>query len=637
MYSLLENGYIAYYITRHLNGGAYPESKYRKMKIDGLNDHCPWGLHTLTRDPDKKLLVIAEGAFDIMSFEQENYCCLSAITGHFSSAQIPQVISICKSFQQVFIVYDNDYVSHAGEKFTVKMAKLLSERRIPFIVGKVPPQYKDVSDYYAAHGNLADLITNAENGIEFLGAVLDDKADFNNFARDICRFMPRPDVEDFFRKIRQKSRLDPEWLKSLEKDCKLAPADKYVAQLVLKNHDLIYNDKISFFEYSGKCWTPKTDVEIGAYIDDVLGIYTTGPRISSVTKIIKSLCSSTQIMNSAHVMNFINGTLELSPEIKFREHRRDDYCSYCLPYPYDANAVFEEWLTFLETVTASDDRKINSLQEFAGYTLFSDNRLCRCPVLIGQGSNGKSVFLNTLIEVFGRENVSAVEMSCLKEDFQVIQLMNSMLNISTETASEASGCELAFKKIVAGDETSACYKGKDYIKFTPRVKMFLSCNEYVRFHDDSDAFSRRVHHIVFTEKFCENPKAPNEHKADIELPQRLKTTESLSGIFNWVLSGYEQLLATKYFTEAEGFEETQAEFEELSNPVIAWIKDFNFPEHNFVDNAYVYEQYKEWCSSEGHHPCASNVFHRRVKQLLPKYKPDVEVKKSNSQKGYERR
>ena len=631
-----KNGYIAYYITRHLNGGQFPESKYRKMKIDGMNEHCPWGLHTLTRDPEKKLLVIAEGSFDIMSFEQENYCCLSAMTGNFSASQIPQVVSICKSFQRVFIVYDNDYVSHAGDKFTFKMAKLLSEKRIPFVVGKVPAKYKDVSDYYADGGNLADLIENAVDGIEFLGSVIDDQKTFEDFARDICRFMTRPSVEQFFKKIKSTSHLDRDWLDTLMKDCKLAPSDKYIAETVLKRHDLIYNDKISFFEFSGKCWTPKNDVEIGAYIDEALGIYTTGAKITSITKIIKSLCVTTQTMNTSHVMNFINGTLELSPEIHFREHRKTDYCLYCLPYPYDPNAQSETWLSFLDAITASDNRKINTLQEFSGYTLFNDNRFCRCPVLIGSGSNGKSVFLNVLTATFGTENVSSIEMSDLREPFQTIQLMNSMLNISGETKTDVNGCESKFKQIVAGDEISACYKGKDFIKFRPRVKMFLSCNSYMKFNDDSDGFSRRIHFINFTEKFCENPTAPNEHLIDYNIESTLTTSETLSAVFNWVLSGYEQLKAVNYFTEADDHAETQEEFEELSNPIIAWLRDYTFPAHNFLSNSYVYNAYKEWCAEENHHPCSGNVFHRRVKRLLPKYHPDVKSTHTDTEKGYRR-
>ena len=137
-----KNGYVAYYITRAMPGSASPESKYMKAKKDGLNENVIWGLQSLEREGDT--LVVAEGMFDILSFYQEQFPCISAITGHFPGSQIPSVLNICKNYKQVFLVYDNDVVSHAGEKFTVKMAKLLFTNRIPFVVGKVPPGFKTV-------------------------------------------------------------------------------------------------------------------------------------------------------------------------------------------------------------------------------------------------------------------------------------------------------------------------------------------------------------------------------------------------------------------------------------------------------------------------------------------------------------
>jgi DNA primase len=67
----MKNGYVAYYCTRYLPGGSYPESKYRKQKRDDYNEHIPWGLPSLNRDGDT--LVIAEGAFDAISFYQDGY------------------------------------------------------------------------------------------------------------------------------------------------------------------------------------------------------------------------------------------------------------------------------------------------------------------------------------------------------------------------------------------------------------------------------------------------------------------------------------------------------------------------------------------------------------------------------------
>lgn len=630
-----KNGYVCYYATRHLPGGKYPEQKYKKMPIDDYNEHTVWGLHTLDRNPDRDLLIIAEGAFDALSFEQENFSVISAITGHFSREQLPTALSIAKSFKKVFLVFDNDTITHAGEKFTIKMAKILTENRIPCVIGQVPITYKDISEYYAAGGKLNFIIDNAKDGVEFLASKMTNRSEFNTFARQVCRYMPKPDVDMFFKSVGQHTQFDPDLLKALCKDCKAAPLDKTIAEEVTAKHKLLYNEKISFFQYNGTYWNSKTDTEISAYIADALGPYATGPKIASILKVIKSDVVTNKLFNVNPVINFINGTLEIEPEIKFREHRAEDCCTYCLDYPYNPSAQSNAWLQFLETVTNYDDKKICLLQELSGYVLYPDNRLQKCAVLIGSGANGKSVFLNVLTKIFGSANVSNVEMSSLSQDFQVIQLMNSMLNISAETRTNVAGAESKFKQITAGDEISACYKGKDYIAFRPRAKMFLACNEYVKSTDTTEGWTRRFCFVDFPMHFVEqpNPENPEELPIDRDIESRLTTADSLSAIFNWVLQGYQMLKACGYFTEPDDQKAINEEFKELSNPLIEFAKEIEI--NSSISNNRLYDEYKDWCNDSGHNALARNTFQKRIIKAFKEYRNDLEPYRNTKERGWQ--
>ena len=630
-----KNGYVCYYATRYLPGGKYPEQKYKKMPIDDYNEHTIWGLHTLDRDPKRNLLVIAEGAFDALSFEQEGYCVISAITGHFSREQLPTALSIAKSFKKVFLVFDNDLITKAGEKFTIKMAKILTEKSIPCVIGSVPVTYKDISEFYADKGNLADIISTASDGIEFLATKITDRNEFNAFARKVCRYMLKPDVDMFFKSVGKSTEFDPEWLKALCKDCKSSPLDKTIAEEITTKYKLLYNEKISFFQYNGTYWSAKTDTEIKKYIADVLGPYATGPKIESILKVIKADVVTNKLFNVNQVINFINGTLEIEPEIKFREHRAEDCCTYCLDYPYNPSVHSAEWINFLDTVTNHDDKKICLLQELSGYVLFPDNRLQKCAVLIGSGANGKSVFLNVLTKIFGSANVSNVEMSSLSQDFQAIQLMDSMLNISAETRTNVAGAESRFKQITAGDEISACYKGKDYITFRPRAKMFLACNEYVKSSDTTEGWTRRFCFVDFPMHFVEipNPDNPEELPIDRDIEARLTSTENLSAIFNWVLQGYIMLRNCGYFTEPDDQKAINEEFKELSNPLIEFAKEVTV--NNFINNTQLYTRYKNWCDETGHNPLARNTFQKRIAKAFKEYRSDLEPYKTKTERGYQ--
>ncbi len=261
---------------------------------------------------------------------------------------------------------------------------------------------------------------------------------------------------------------------------------------------------------------------------------------------------------------------------------------------------------------------------------------------IGGGSNGKSLFLNILSKVIGSENVSNVEMSAFAQDFQRINLMSSMLNISSETRSNVVQAESYFKSIVAGDTCSACYKGKDYINFVPRAKVIMSCNEYLKPNDTSDGFLRRLLFVKFPIKFCDDPDPnnPNEQPIDRTLEAKFSQPEYLSGIMNWVICGYMQLKAVGEFTQADDAYELQEELKALTNPVIDFLLEFKMP-YDIKAKKYCvlysefYEYYSMWCIKSGHKPASKRKFLLQVAQVISEYRPDIKPYRTAKERGYE--
>ena len=629
-----KNGYICYYATRSMPGGAFPDSKYMKLKIADhpACEHTVWGLHSIENHGSRDLLVIAEGAFDALSFEQEKYSVISAITGFFSREQLPTVISTAKIFKKVFLVYDNDKRTGAGEKFTLKMAKILIENRIPCIVGKVPPTYKDVSEFYADGGNLADIVDAARDGIAFIGEQITDLIEFEKFAKKVCRFMSAAEINVFFK---NNFNFDADTLKELQKECKKPPADNLVAGEIIASHKLLYNPKISFFEYNGRFWEKKSNECIEQYIAQTLGPYATGPRLSSISRIIKAKTVTDELFNMKPILNLINGAIEIieeEPFFIFREHRETDYCTYCLGYPYVEGAVCSDWENFISSVTDFDEKRISFLQEFAGYILYPDNRIHKCAALVGEGANGKSVYFNALAGVFGKENVSRITVSNLAQDFQAINLLGALLNISSENKTDFYGAEETFKQVVSGDDISACYKGKDYITFKPRAKMILSLNNMPRSSDKSNGLTRRFAFVKFPLTFVEEPKKPNERPLDRTLESKFAENSNLSGILNWVLDGYVMVRRCGYLTETREHLEQLDDFKEDSDPTIVFVKNLKI--HGRVYYSEIYEEYKYWCANNMYKPEPSRSALRLIGKHMKELRPDVEPFVGNSKRGY---
>lgn len=633
----LKNGYVAYYCTRHLPGGAYPDSKYRKQKRDDFNEHIVWGLDTLNRDSDT--LVIAEGAFDAISFYQDGYPVLSAITGFFSRDQISTVISAARNFKRVFIVYDDDSAtSNAGERFTVRTAELLTRHRIPFVVGTVPPPYHDVSEYYAAGGNLASIIKTAEDGRVYIASRFTAFSDLERYIYTLARHTKRTDLENIFAALRRTTAFDLKQLDALFKSATTAPPENIVVDEILERYRLIYIPEIGFYEYDNGVWTMRPEEYIGSYIDRAYGEFTTYNRVRATTGLLKIRALRHDVeFNKRPVWNFINGTLELETGV-FRDPDPNDYCSVQMSYPYNPDATYHKWSRFIDDVTAGDSKAAEILQFIPGYALMSDCRFEKIFVLTGEGGNGKSRYLEILEQLFGKQNVSHLSPRDLLRDFKFIKLKDSIINIAREIRSDVQETEELLKSIASGEAQMACYKHKNYVDFVPRAKQVVALNGQLSSGDTSDGLARRLIILDFKVSFVENPDPNNPYQREINVNilDELMTEVSSGGVFNWAYEGYKLLQTVGYFTETSDQAELIQEFKRSSNPILVFWEDksHDYRDSDGFTNSEIYRDYQQWCVDNGERSTSSNVFHREFKRVS---KRDFEPYRTNKERGYKRK
>ena len=656
-----KNGYVAYYVGRDMSK-IKGVSKYKKAYLDGLNENIAWGLHTfepkhrkifesesaedempfaedeqtsandflaprensdnfskngtLRSFADKKniwdkYVVIAEGAFDAMSFEQEGFRVLSPISGYFNKDVLKQVISLLKTVKCVFVCFDSD---NAGSRFTLDFCKLLFKNRIKFVCGTLPEGVKDVSDYYVAGGDLFELVENANSGIEMLASHITDKDDFKKFVYETARFAGKEDVAELIENTTQFSK---KWLSVLLKEALKCPPEPIIIDEMIKKYTLKYVENLGFFEYVNGTWIKRSENFIGGYFAGLLGSFFSGSKIGSLDKALKAIITSEELFNRKAIFNFRNCVLELETG-KVREHSPADMSSIQMSYEYDPDAQCPKWLKFVNEIMDGREPSIKLLQEMTGYILYSDCSLQKAFFLIGDGANGKSVFLETITEVFGAANISNVEMSTLDSDFQRINLLDSLANISTETGTKIDEAAAYFKQIVTGDAINGCYKGKNHINFKPRCVMISACNEYIKSKDTSDGFLRRICFIDFPRKF-------KGKDADKNLKNKLLT--ELPGIFNWAYAGYKRLKANAEFTETPEQVELMDEFIKVSNPIASFIEEELMQEHGQIDRGELYRKYQHWTKEAGHETLSRTRFIQKFRKVIKKYVPNVQEKK----------
>ncbi|MBQ6738873.1 MAG: toprim domain-containing protein [Synergistaceae bacterium] len=633
-----KNGYVAYYIGRDRSGKP-DASKYKKAFLDGYNENIPWGLHTFEsqhrslveqnirhkkiitdtpeiiteamikntpsviknseaiqsektemRNSDDKLkiinevVIIAEGAFDAMSFEQEGFRVLSPISGYFSKDAKKQVISIVKNSEKVFVCFDSD---KAGQSFTVDMCKTLFTHRCNFVCGQLPEGYKDVSEYYEANGDLFDLVENAVPGIEVLAKQITDKNEFKKFMYEAARFVENSDLLELCDNVEQFS---ANWVNAVYKQAIKPPVDKVIIDEILKNYEMKYIENDGFFEYAGGVWVKRPDNFILGYFSNLLGRHTSGSKLSSLERVLKAHITSEEIFNRKPVLVFRNHTLNLETG-QTQEHSSADMSTVQLNYDYDPQAKCPRWEKFISEIMINRVNPMLLLQEMVGYIFFTDLSLQKSFVLKGDGSNGKSVFLKVITALFNDKNVSNVEMSSLNEPFQRILLKDSLVNISTETNTDIKGAETVFKQIVTGDKITGCFKNKDFVSFRPRCVCIMACNNFMKVNDKTKGFSRRLIFIDFPQIF----EGKNADK-DIEK----KLLQELPGIFNWAYEGYKRLKKQREFTPTLENNAMLEEFLEASNPVIVFINEKLRGVNTDISRDEMYSMYVNWARTNGY-------------------------------------
>lgn len=611
------DGYVCYYATRAMSGGTFPDSKYMKQKKDEHCQHLPWGLQTLNREGDT--LIIAEGYFDCIAFEIAGYPVLSAITGRFSKDQLPIVLSVARKFSKVFIVYDNDERTKAGESFTQTMSTILTRNRIPFVVGTVPTPYHDISEYYAAGGDLQRIIDSAEPGAEYIASRMTDFSELEKFMYTVARHTKRTQLEELFARLRDTRRWNEKSLAALQKSCTTAPPENIVADEILGQHQLVYIPSVGFYEYSGGVWVKYSDEHIGSYIDKTLGEFSTHQRVKSITGLIKTRALRSDIaFDRSPVWNFVNGTLELETG-NFRDHNPTDYCSMQSSYPYNPNATYHAWARFIDDITASDPRAAELLQLIPGYVFEPTNKYEKIFVLTGAGGNGKSKYLTVLRQLFGESHVSHLKPRDLLKDFKLIHLKDSFVNIAGEIKSNFGEVEEAMKSVASGDPQIACYKSKDFVNFVPRTKLIYACNGQLASGDTSDGLTRRLIIVDFKVSFVDNPDPndPYQRQKNVDILDDITEELNSGGIFNWAYEGYKLLRAVGYFTETSDQTQLIQDFKRSSNPVLVFWED---TQHKLVEkdshsNSEMYHEYCQWCSDNGERPMPSVSFHTEFKRV----------------------
>ena len=287
-------------------------------------------------------------------------------------------------------------------------------------------------------------------------------------------------------------------------------------------------------------------------------------------------------------------------------HSSDWLSTVCLPYEFDPVATCPKWLAFLSRNVEDDQQRIDLLQEWFGLQLVPDTSQQKFMLMVGEGSNGKSVCCAVLVALLGCDNVSHLPLEDFGQRFQLATTLGKLANISSEIGELDKVAEGHLKSFTSGDRMSFEAKHKPLFDALPTARLTLATNTLPRFSDRSGGLWRRLLLMPW--------------RVEIPVSERIVGMDSmeywqdeLPGILNWALTGLRRLRQQERFTESDVCDEALAEYRTSNNPTRTFLLE-GYREHSSgqVPCRDVYRAYVEWCGRTGHRPLADRAFGREV-------------------------
>lgn len=329
-------------------------------------------------------------------------------------------------------------------------------------------------------------------------------------------------------------------------------------------------------------------------------------------------------------INLKNGVLDLSkgtPE--FLPHDRGYGFLSVLPYEYNPEAKCPRFDQFMREITLNRQELTDNLLEFAGYAFANEDcERAKSMILVGEGSNGKSTFLDVLTRLAGNGAYSSIPLNKLTDEKYVANLVGKLFNVTEETPRKAFLESSVFKTLVSGGDVEARHLYKAPFTMKNRAKLIMACNELPPSYDMTKGLLRRLIIVPFDASFeGDSQNIHIKHELYAELP----------GVLNRILEGYYRLRDNKNFTESTLIRDEIQEYQEDNDAIYQFYHEKIDMSNDkaFLESTDLYNAYLSFCKENGiKYELALTGFIMKLKRYIHDIKKRKRRRGPNRTSGY---
>ena len=305
-----------------------------------------------------------------------------------------------------------------------------------------------------------------------------------------------------------------------------------------------------------------------------------------------------------HLINTRDGMLDWK-DMTLIEHSPRYFSMFQIPIHYDPEAECPMWRKAMKDWLVDDDDLIMFLQEFIGYCLIPDASMDTSVILLGEGKNGKSTFIDVVNSLVGHENTTAIPLDRLSNRFEIRYLQGALANFCPDIDPNYINNSGQIKSAISGEQVRAEVKHGESYDLYPVARFLFSANELPKSADKTYGWYRRINIVRFPQSFEGEKEIPNfEEKLKQELP----------GIFNWAVEGLRRLMRRGKFDKPQAVTDELDDYIESNDTVVAFIQErINTNMANAaLPTKYLYRMYREYCADVGAKPVRHRRFSRRL-------------------------